>query len=395
MGKSNDRFVHAAIMAVVVVSFSVRIAQAQSEIVIHSFSGPDGSTPFAGLIADSKGNGYGTTLLGGSSTNCPGGCGTVYKINTSGLTVLHSFGGSPASDGETPVGGLVMDKSGNLYGTTSAGGTNGTGTVFKLTPSGSVWNETILWNFGSASSGDGMDPEGTLAIDSLGNLYGTTFEGGINSRGTVFKVTPSGTESILYSFQGPPDGSEPIAGPILDKSGNLYGTTQGGGAKALGSVYEFSASGMETILHSFSGPPDGEFPASGLVFDTKGNLWGTAELGGAHGNGAVFEVTPTTETELVFYSFNENKGDGTAPVAGVIFDAKGNLYGTTASGSPLNEGIVYSLSPSAMETILHRFAGEDGATPESVLIRDSAGHLYGTTSAGGKFSLGTIYRVTP
>ena len=282
-----------AYLAILALTFFLGTGWAQTETLIHSFAGgTDGATPFAGLIGDPKGNGYGTTYAGGGSSACPGGCGTVYKISSSGKeSVIHAFTGG-TTDGCYPYAPLVIDKNGNLYGTTSGCGTNNTGSVFKVSPSGT---ETILHNFGVAFiGGDGSYPRGGLALDAQGNLYGTTTQGGVlpDVGGTVFKLTPSGVETVLYSFTGGADGGEPLAGPILDASGNLYGTTHIGGTNSEGTVFEVSASGNETVLHSFGSTGDGLFPDGGLVFDKKGNLYGTTSEGGSFGAGTVFAVTP-------------------------------------------------------------------------------------------------------
>jgi uncharacterized repeat protein (TIGR03803 family) len=368
-------------------------ALAQVETVMYPFAGsPDGAIPYDSLISDSSGNFYGTTVAGGTG-KCSAGCGTVFKMTSSGKeTVIYSFTGG-TTDGAAPYASLVRDKSGNLYGTTSTGGTNMTGTVFKISPSDA---ESILYNFGSPLSKDGTDPRGTLAIDAQGNLYGTTMTGGTHFVGTVFKVTPSGVETVLYNFSGP-DGETPIGGPILDKSGNLYGTTYLGGAHNLGVVYALSPSGIETLLYSFNVIPDAELPECGLVFDKAGNLYGTTQQGGTHGDGTVFKVVPSSKTETVLYSFGSKIADGVLPYAGVIFDPKGNLYGTTTGGGADVAGIVFRLTPAGVESILHNFGAPnttDGGMPfGGVIIANGA--LYGTTSGGGVHALGTVFKIAP
>jgi uncharacterized repeat protein (TIGR03803 family) len=211
-------------------------------------------------------------------------------------------------------------------------------------------------------------------------------------------VTPSGTETILCSFTGGADGGQPFAAPIFDASGNLYGTTHVGGGNAEGTVFEFSASGTEIVLHSFGSTlDDGLFPYAGLVFDKKGNLYGTTFLGGASGGGTVFAVTPSSKTEKILHAFSPIDGDGVEPYAGVVFDnAKVNLYGTTVTGGSLGNGTLYELSLPRTETILHGFgASGDGSLPYGNVILDSKGNMYGTTSIGGKYDLGTVYRVAP
>ena len=249
-------------------------------------------------------------------------------------TVLYGFAGSP--DGGGPGAALIRDKEGNLYGTTLAGGvynacyggSSGCGTVFKLTPSGT---ETILWSFGNGK--DGSSPSGSFIFDK-GNLYSTTRYGGAYNGGTVFKLTPSGTETILWSFGNGADGYNPYAGLVVDKLGNLYGTTSAGGATSCyngcGTVFRLTPSGTETVLYSFgSQSGDGYFPLAGLTMDAKGNLYGTTLAGGAYNQGTVFKLTPSG-TETILWSFG-NEWDGAWPNGGLVFDHKGNLYGMTAA----------------------------------------------------------------
>jgi len=369
-------------------------AHAQTETVLHSFAGrPDGATPSSVLILDTKGNLYGVTFSGGAYSKN----GTVFKMTPSGTeTILHRFHPQRNEDGGGPTG-LVLDKNGNLYGTTADGGANGRGTVFKLTPSKT---ETVLYSFG-ANGTDGSTPCYGVALDTQGNLYGMTFYGGAYGGGTAFKVTPSGTETILHSFNtNGTDGYFPFASPILDKKGNLYGTTYYGGAYCspygCGTVFELTPSGTETILYSFGADGvDGQYPEAGLVFDEEGNLYGTTRYGGAYGNGTVFELMPSG-TETILWSFG-NGTDGANPVADLIFDGTGNLYGTTPYGGAYgNNGTVFELMPSGTETILHSFNsnGTDGYVPWDGLVMDTKGNLYGTTWYGGAYNYGTVYKVT-
>ncbi|MGH9644766.1 MAG: choice-of-anchor tandem repeat GloVer-containing protein, partial [Terriglobales bacterium] len=241
------------------------------------------------------------------------------------------------------------DSSGNLYGTTQYRGAYGGGLVFKLTPSGT---ESVLYNFcAQPGCADGSTPRAGLALDSQGNLYGTTYKGGVHGDGTVFKLTQSGTETVLYSFcsqSGCTDGSNPLATPVLDASGNVYGTTLKGGAHGQGTVFEVSQSGAETVLHSFcslSGCKDGSNPEAGVVRDASGNLYGTTYYGGLKkGRGAVFEVT-ASGTETVLHSFTANGTDGYNPAAPLILDNKGNLYGTTLKGGAHRGGTVFEVTP--------------------------------------------------
>jgi uncharacterized repeat protein (TIGR03803 family) len=338
------------------------------------------------------------------------------------------------SDGVNPVAGLIFDAAGNLYGTTYGGGTYGYGTVFELTPNGSGgWTQTVLYSFGANGQYDGANPYAGLIFDAAGNLYGTTYSGGTYSNcvdpltcGTVFELTPTAgggwTETTLYSFSGRPDGSNPGAGLILDAASNLYGTTLGGGAYGYGTVFELTPTGggnwSETVLHSFGNGTDGYGPWAGLIFDAAGNLYGTTTGGGANYEGTVFELTPTAGggwTEQVLYNFN-NGNDGWQPYASLIFDAAGNLYGTTTGGGNGNGncgnsgcGTAFELTPTAgggwTQQVLHNFNnnGPDGWLPYAGVIFDDSGNLYGTTFYGGTYDscpggilyCGMVFELTP
>lgn len=327
--------------------------------LLHNFTGPpDGANSAAGLVEDTAGNFYGTTSQGGITGGACGsvGCGIVFKVDQSGNeTVLHSFAGQP--DGATPLAGLLLDAAGNMYGTTSLGGTSNLGTVFKLDSAGT---ETVLYSF--TGNPDGADPVADLVLDAAGNLLGTTSLGGTASAGTVFKLDSTGKESVLYSFAGGSDGANPMAGLILDEKGNMYGTTFEGGA--------------------------------GSCTPTKQDRSTTPVT-----CGVVFELN-TTGTESVLYSFTGDP-DGANPAGDLVRDAAGNLYGTTVAGGilcyviapplpgqgPSTEfycGTVFKLDPTGKETLLHSFSGApDGAIPYGGLILDAAGNLYGTTTEGG------------
>lgn len=314
------------------------------EKVLYSFRvGSDGANPYAGFVY-SKGRLYGATYYGGSYEYGSGcyygqGCGTFFSIARSGAeTVLHSFGGS--GDGQNPFA-LLIKVNGALYGTTQHGGedTDG-GTVFKITPSG---DETVLHSFGG--SGDGAAPMAGL-VSVKGALYGTTYFGGTNNIGTVFKITASGTETVLYSFSRGSDGAYP-EGQLLDVHGTLYGTTQGGGSAGSGTVFSVTTAGKERVLYSFLGNPDGAGPVASLVV-VNGVLYGTTELGGAYsdtsvGNGTVFSIT-TSGKERVLHRFAGNP-DGTYPRAQLL-DVHGTLYGTASNGGAYGDGIIFSLDPS-------------------------------------------------
>jgi uncharacterized repeat protein (TIGR03803 family) len=319
-------------------------------------------------------------------------------------TVLYSFGGQ-TGDGMYPDAGLVFDKKGNLYGTTNQGGpkgpADGSGTVFELTSEGT---EKVLYSFCSQPDcADGGYPNAGLIFDKKGNLYGTTGDGGGGGRdfGTVFELTSEGTEKVLYSFDGGLSGAESSGNLVFDKKGNLYGTTYWGGTQNYGTVFELNSEGEETVLHSFIGPPgDGFYPIAGLVFDKKGNLYGTTPGGGETGQGAVFELT-SEGTEKLLYSFGSYSGDAEGPDAGLIFDKKDNLYGTTCVGGAKNYGTVFELTSEGTEKVLYSFGSQsgDGHCPYTgSLVFDKKGNLYGETVHGGPDGCidgcGTLFELT-
>ncbi len=368
-------------------------ARAQTFTVLYTFtSTTHGEQPDASLIQDAAGNLYGTTQYGGTK----GGYGTVFRLDTAGKeTVLRSFAGTP--DAEDPYSGLTLDKAGNFYGTTLYGGTGGGfGTVFKL-HGGKL---TLLHSF--AGTPDGEDPRSVLVRDGAGNLYGTTQYGGTNGGfGTLFKLDTKGKLTLLHSFAGTPDGENPYAGVLRDKAGNLYGTTQyGGTGGGFGTVFKLDTAGKLTLLHSFAGTPDGVNPLAGLLLDAAGNLYGTTDYGGTNGGyGTVFKVSAKGKLTLL-HSF-AGMPDGQNPYARLIRDAAGNFYGTTFYGGTFGYGTVFKLDPAGKLTILHSFNDSpDGANPIAGLILDKAGNLYGTTSQGGDLNCGfsgcgTIFKVTP
>jgi uncharacterized repeat protein (TIGR03803 family) len=267
---------------------------------------------------------------------------------------------------------------------------------------------TVLYNFTGGK--DGANPKARLLFDPKGNLYGTTTAGGSFGQGAVFELTPTSggawTESVIYSFQGRGDGSLPAAGLIRDKKGNFYGTVYMGGALGHGAVFELlpGSGGVwkKKLLYSFSGGNDGGQPVSGLIFDKKGNLFGTTDLDGADGQGVVFKLTPDTHggwAESVLYTFTGQNGDGSGPGGSLVFDQAGNLYGLTVAGGIGNQGTVFELTPGSegkwTESILYKFlGGQDGANPAtSDLIVGPSGHLYGTTTNGGSAGFGTVFKL--
>jgi uncharacterized repeat protein (TIGR03803 family) len=337
------------------------------EKVLHRFTGKDGANPNANLMLDATGALYGTTSQGGNLKFCqPYGCGTVFKL-TPGANgkwsekVLHNFCavGPDCQDGIYPYGGLVSDKSGNLYGTTQAGGAYGYGMAFELAPRAhGKWKETVLHDFGNGS--DGQNPSGSLIIDKSGRLYGTSLYGGTGHFGTVFRLAPGvngkWTEKLLYSFTLGADGYEPDAGLVFDPAGTLYGTAAGGGANADGVVFQLAPGSngkwTETVLYSFTGGADGDLPLAGVTFDAAGSLYGTTVEGGGSGCngvgcGIVFQLTPGSDgkwTETVLYSFTGG-ADGSGPGGGVIVDTAGTIYGTTRGGGAYSSGVAFEVTP--------------------------------------------------
>ena len=350
-------------------------------IVLHSFNGRDGAQPDAGLIADGAGNLYGTTANGGGTNY-----GTVFKLAPDGMeTVLYNFKGyHGGGDGAHPNAGLIADGAGNFYGTTTQGGNADWGTVFKLAPDGT---ETVLYSFEAGS--DGAEPiGGTLLGDGAGNLYGTAWTAGKNNNGTVFKLALNGTFTVLYRFKGG-DGAYPMGGLIADSAGNLYGTTQQGGASGHGTVFKLAPDGTETVLRSFN-VANGEYPEAGLIADGVGNLYGTTHQGGKSRHGIVFKLAPNGAFK-VLHTF-KGDADGKLPAAGLMVDGAGNLYGTTTQGGKWGNGTTFKLTPDGTEIVVS-FRVRHGVYLSAGLIADGAGNLYGTALDGGKTNNGTVFEI--
>lgn len=394
------------------------LAHGVAEKTLYAFGTPgtnDGMYPWSNVIFDAAGNLYGTTLDGGTHNY-----GTIFELSpgVNGQwteTILHEFLGP---DGESPIAGLIFDAAGNLYGTAGFGGANGTGVVYELTPQNGTWNYSVIFNFGPyPQSGDGIFANSSLVFDGSGNLYGTTNQGGGDSRcfqgcGTVFELSPLGgglwTEKVIHAFHADGlDGELPVGGVALDNNGALYGTTQNGGTAGSGILFQLKYSSsqnawIETILHQFlGGATDGSFPMAGVLI-YKGALYGTTDGGGANHFGTVYETTYSETRGLVtnvIYSFNPTySGDGNSPQAGLTVDSKGDLYGTTQYGGAFNYyGTVFRLSKSGkgtwVETVLHSFGGNDGFYPEATPTLH-AGRVYGTTTNGGN-NAGLIYEIGP
>ena len=389
--------------------------------VLYRFKGGNDGMQPTGLIFDAAGNLLGTTESGGTFSH-----GSVFQLMPNGdgswtESVLYSFQGG--TDGAFPQAGLISDQAGNLYGTAGFGGNMNQGAVFELTPhrDGS-WTESVLYSFCSTTScNDGSGPLASLISDPAGNLYGTTRFGGTYGVGTVFQLTRNGgnwTESVLLSFPGVSGrgGAEPLAGLIFDSAGSLYGTTAEGGYykkcdPRCGVVFRLTpkadGSWTETVLSRFRGGASGALPLAGLVFDATGNLYGTTFRGGdisacgGFGCGVAFELEHEADGSWKEKVLHQFKGkDGADPASGLTFDRSGNLYGTTESGGDLNFcqgsgcGVVFRLAPNSSggwsETRVHTFGGVFGG-PAAGVIFDAAGNLYGTTIGGN----GTVYEITP
>lgn len=376
-------------MTFVVVLLLATLGQAQKFKDIYSFTGAtDGANPWAAVLVDAAGNIYGTTVQGGSA-----GYGTVFKVDSGGKeTVLHSFVGS---DGDQPEGALIRDAwdaAGNIYGTTVYGGCCKDGTVFKLDSSG---KQTVLHSFTGGTT-DGCNTDIGLVEDRAGNFYGTTWGCGAYGYGTVFKVSKEGKETILYSFGGGSDGEFPHDGSLLiDKAGNLYGQTSGGGSSGYGVVYKVSQKGKETVLYTFAGgTTDGCYAYGPVTMDGAGNLYGTTIECGSYGAGVVWKLNQNGKEE-VLHSFG-GTDDGGAPSGGVVLDAAGDLYGDTEiGGDSSSDGVIFKLTEEGNETVLHRFSGTDGRDPVGGVFRDAKGNLYGTTLEGGRDGYGTVWSYVP
>lgn len=326
--------------------------------------------------------------------------------------VIYAFTGG--ADGGQPLSDLTLDAAGNLYGTTSLGGSAGNGTVFELQRSGDGWKEEVLYSFLSGT--DGALPEAGVIFDKVGNLYGTTIAGGSNNWGTIFKLAPDShggwKESILYSFANSSDGAYPQADLIFDAQGNLYGTTFG--FDSYGSVFELmrqlDGSWKESTIHQFAGAPDGGSPSSPVVLDSAGKVYGMTQVGGTGrceyrpfylGCGIVYELTPSSGgnwTETVVYDFARGGGFAVTPSSGLMMDSQGRLLGTTLAGGD-GLGTVFEvrhLQKSWRQSVLHRFYGNpDGITPVGNVQMDAEGVLFGATSRGGKNKVGTVFELQP
>jgi uncharacterized repeat protein (TIGR03803 family) len=371
-------------------------SRAATLTTVHNFSGgSDGSNPVDGLMMNAKGTLFGTTSAGG-----PAGQGTVFRIAGHGTDiVLHSFQGG--SDGATPNGGLIEDAGGTLFGTTTAGGAAGAGTVFSL------WGktETVLYSF-AGGTGDGADPQAGLVMDAKGNLYGTTHAGGASGNGTVFELvapkhkTGAWTEKLLYSFGTGTDGAAPVGRVVFDSAGNLYGTTSAGGTSGYGTVFQLQpgVTWQENILHSFQNTDDGNTPYAGLVADSSGNFYGAATAGGVNGGGTIFELSPS-HGGFTFTTLASVPGSGVSGTfRDVLVQPNGVIYATTHCDGANSAGSIFELTQSGgtwTYNVLYNFTGgSDGDYSISSLVL-KGDRLYGTTIYGGANGAGTVYAFKP
>ncbi|MGA9670257.1 MAG: choice-of-anchor tandem repeat GloVer-containing protein [Terracidiphilus sp.] len=378
--------------------------QAQTLTTLHNFNGTDGAFPSSQLtsqlakshvVQHSNGNFYGTTPAGGAFTY-----GTVFQVTAAGAeTTIYSFcslGGSACTDGSTPQGALVLGSNGNLYGTTFSGGANNDGTVFVITPAGSL---TTLHSFSGA---DGANPVGALALGRNGNLYGTTFVGGANNDGTVFQITPGGSLTTLHTFSGA-DGINPGGDLVLSSgNGNFYGTTYAGGnSNSAGTLFQMTPSGSLTTLYTFCSSTncnDGSAPNVPLTLDSFGDVYGTTSTNGANAGGTLFELTWWGGFHTIYhFCAKTNCTDGAQPLGGPVVGKDFNIYGTTTTGGAGGSGTVYQFTPWHQLTTLYNFCSKanctDGANPETALTQGADGNFYGTTSVGGTFNFGTVWNL--
>jgi len=411
----------AACMVCVFCAATAMLSLAQDTLTtLVNFDGANGAWPYMFLTQGADGNFYGTTYEGGANESCPGfysGCGTVFKMSPGGtLTTLYNFcSQTNCTDGAQPIGSLVQAANGDFYGTTSTGGTHDGGTVFKITPTGTL---TILYNFCTrASCTDGQQPAAGLTLGRNGNFYGTTLLGGIidlcpSGCGTVFEITPAGKLRTLYNFcvrTNCADGDEPFGGLVQATSGNFYGETPFGGASGFGTIFEITPGGVLTTLFSFNGT-DGDYPDGGLIQASNGEFYGVTAIGGTSSNddcsggcGTVFKITPSGKLTTLynFCSPQSNCTDGAGPYGPLVQATDGNFYGTTSGdvdGNASGPGTVFEITPGGAETTLYTFCSRpscaDGDWPTAGLLQATNGIFYGTTSQGGAGRDGTTFSLS-
>jgi uncharacterized repeat protein (TIGR03803 family) len=435
-----------------------------NEKVLYSFQGgtTDGALPVGGVVFDKQGNLYGVLQFYGPGSCAPIGneCGAVFKLAPPAKqgdpwseTLIYKFGGKESNDGESPNGGLIIDGQGNLYGVTAYGGTGdcillgvkaGCGTVYEISlpkQKGEAWKETILYSFPTTKQG--YVPDGNLVFDGVGNLYGATLYGGTKGTtcdgyyggqcGTVFELSPPKTkggkwaQKVLHNFASGTDGANPNGGLVLDSKGAIYGTTYSGGnqdcryegetgcgtAFMLRPLLAKGGRWSESVIHRFNrSSSDGGNPMAGMVFDTKGSLYGTTLNGGPGQYGTVFCLKPPSKgarawVETLLHSFNDGQ-EGAGPEAGLTFDAQGDLYGTTAIATNRSvQGNLFRMRPPTQKgdpwalSVIYTFIGSpDGASPSANVILGGNGSIFGTTQAGGsgqacQGGCGTVYEASP
>jgi uncharacterized repeat protein (TIGR03803 family) len=392
---------------VFVIALSLATAAATTTDVIFSFAENDGEYADTDLETDSAGNIYGTTVLGGEH-----GSGTVFQLSPTpngwDHTVLYSFTGG--ADGGEPYKGVSIDRRGNLYGTAVTGGSGscegGCGVVYKLTKSGGTWNQAVIYAF--TGGDDGSGPGARVTVDRSGNLYGMTPTGGSNGLGTIYKLHPHAGNwdfQVIHTFTGGDDGATGSAGRMLLSHGRLYGAATTGGMYGSGVVFELTPTPVGEwdfrVLYSFHGQPDGSFPYGALLRASSGKIYGTTYYGGENGIGSVYELSPRPVGEWdgrVIYSF-QTENDGNSPISNLVSDAAGNLYGTTSEGG-LGSGVIFKLAPIGggqwTESVVHPFAGPpDGSFSYNGMVVDRFGNFYGATVHGGLNDDGSVYKFTP
>jgi uncharacterized repeat protein (TIGR03803 family) len=385
MNTIREGWAGAAIVTLTMALLVTPCMHGQTYKVLHQFTQTtDGEQPFASLLLY-QGSLYGTTLRGGAS-----GCGTIFKfdLQTRQETVLHSF---VSSDGCSPLANLVNDSAGNLYGTTAYGGASNNGAIFRFDSLGTL---TVLYSF--TGGVDGEYPGAAVVLDSAGNIYGTTSLDGLGS-GTVFELDSAGNFATLHSFAGGNDGSAP-SGPLLLEKGHLYGLTRYGGGSAAcgggcGTLFQVNlATGQESVLYRFT-RGDGSYPVAGLISDHNGNLYGVTETGGSKGFGTVFQFDIQAGQLTSLHSLVH--ADGFNPMGTLARDSQGNLYGTTYGGGRHGYGTAFVLDLAGTLTVLHAFRGRPGSEPKAGLVLDSRGDLYGTTTGFSSTGSGLVFEIKP
>jgi uncharacterized repeat protein (TIGR03803 family) len=391
-----------------VLALSLTTVTATTTDVIFSFEEDEGEYADTDLETDGAGNIYGTTVLGGDF-----GGGTVFQLSPTPNgwvhTTLYSFTGG--ADGGEPYKGVTLDRDGNLYGTAVTGGSGncegGCGVVYKLTHSGAKWTYRVIHAF--TGGDDGSGPGARVTVDHAGNIYGMAPTGGAYGLGTIYKIRQGSHGApafkVIHAFTGGADGATGSAGRMVFRDGHLYGAATAGGTYGSGVVFELTPRGRGewdfSTIYSFRGQPDGSFPYGALLFDALGNIYGTTYYGGANGIGSVYQLSPQAMgewNESVLYSFQEGS-DGNSPISNLVFDNAGNLYGTTSEGG-LGSGTIFKLSPvgngSWTETVVHAFEGPpDGGFSYNGMVVDAFGNFYGATVHGGTDDDGSVYKFTP